>query len=205
MRKIYYSLIAVAALGGAAVFAAQAQTPPPGARNLPQQTRPMRSPDDRAARMTARCDDRFAKQVGRLAYIQARLAITPSQQGAFERWKSVKTDIAKRQEAACASRTSSAGPQRDAANRPTPGERPSPTERMAKMEDRLKQRLADLSQERPALEALYASLTPEQKNALGRDRGGERGMRGHRGFERGGFGRPGMERRGGPDNDRAPI
>ena len=196
MRKIFYPLMAVVALGGAAIFAAQAQTPPPGARNLPQQTRPMRSPEDRAARMTARCDDRFAKQVGRLAYIQTKLAITPSQQGAFERWKSVKTDIAKRQAAACASRPM---PQRDAANRPTPGER------MTKMEDRLKQRLADLSQERPALEALYASLTPEQKNALGQDRGrgGERGMRGR--GNRGGFARPGMERRGGPDNDRAPI
>jgi hypothetical protein len=52
---------------------------------------------------------------------------------------------------------------------------------MAREEDQLKARLADVEAERPALEAFYNSLSPTQKTELARSedrgRGGMRGSR----------------------------
>jgi hypothetical protein len=72
---------------------------------------------------------------------------------------------------------------------------------MAREEQRLRQRLADLTAERPALEALTTSLTPEQRQKLtpmgGMGRGGPRGRMAMMSRDRNGGGpRGGMMRRG---------
>ena len=69
------------------------------------------------------------------------------------------------------------------------GTMPNPIEGMTREENQLKARLADISAEKPALEALYKSLTPTQQQALSPRRGGMMfAMREGRGMR--GFGRP---------------
>lgn len=132
---------------------------------------------DRAARFKARCESRYAAAVGRMAYLETRLNLTAPQQASFAAWLSVRLGIAKRDADACA--------QRDFSQ-----ERGdiSPVERMSRMEDRLKQRVADLDTERPAFAALYATLTPDQRKALMPDR---HFMMGRRGMMERGMMRPG--------------
>ena len=112
------------------------------------------------------CDERYAGEVGRMAYLEARLHLTDAEQSLFAHWKDVRLDSAKRQAADCASRTSE---DRDRAD---------PVARMSREEEMLKQRIADLDTERPAFSALYAALAPDQRQTLapprpmmGRDHG----------------------------------
>ena len=110
-----------------------------------------------AARHKQMCQDEYAHQVGQLAYLEAKLNLTPSQQPLFDRWKSVKLDIAKRGQADCSTR--------DLSPRNV-NVLPSPLDGMAREEDLLKRRLADLDAERPALSALYTTMNASQKEAL---------------------------------------
>jgi hypothetical protein len=205
MRKAFVPLLASLLLCGAATGAlvatgAQAQT---GTRNpvmLAQNTetppanmgRMHRfSPADMAARHKQRCEDGYARSVGRMAYLEARLNLTGSQQSLFSAWRSVKLGIAKRHADACVARDMS-----------QPRQQISPVDRMTRMEDRLKARIGDLDAERPAFAALYGALSPDQQKALAPHRHGRmhgrHGMRGH-----GMMGR-GMMRRG-PMNGQPPA
>ena len=141
----------------------------------PDRDRDMTDTGDRAARRRQRCEDSYARAVGRVAYLETRLALTGAQQPLFSAWKAVRLDIAKRRADDCAQRSGTT----DRANL-------TPVDRMDRMEDMLKRRLADLSAERPAFAALYDALTPDQRQALSGDRRGtfrramsrRRGMRG---------------------------
>jgi len=130
------------------------------------------------AHMAQMCKDIYAHKVGEMAFLETKLALTPAQAPAFGRWKQVSLDIAQRHSGECSSRTAKFG-EKMAARKA--GTRPSVIDRLAREEDRLKGELADLQAERPVMEALYNTLTPEQRNELGH--GGLRG---------------GMERPGGP-------
>lgn len=113
------------------------------------------------------CDDRYAGEVGRMAYLEARLQLSDSEQPLFGRWKDVRLDIAKRRAADCNTRI--AGADQDRAD---------PVTRMSRQETMLKQRIADIDTERPVFAALYAVLTPEQRTALEPERSfRERGPR----------------------------
>lgn len=175
MRKALIPMFASLALCGAATMAlvasngrAQAHTQKPVmvalvsptqlAQNMPQGGRPhmgMPSVTDRATRMKQMCEDRYAREVGRLAYIETRLNLTQAQQPLFARWKEARLGIAKRRSDDCSQRAAS---------------RPSATssliDRLSREEDRLKQRIADIDAERPSLTALYNALTPQQRQAL---------------------------------------
>jgi|SRR5665213_2092562 len=112
------------------------------------------------------CDERYAGEVGRMAYLETRLHLTDAEQPLFAHWKDVRLDSAKRQAADCAART---GADRDRAD---------PVARMSREEAMLKQRITDLDAERPAFSALYAALAPDQRQTLapprpmmGRDHG----------------------------------
>ncbi len=196
MRKSLLTLFLAVALGGASAVIATAQADAPQARNpvllaqaSPQPfTRPLPTPDgrgpagrrvppnpeQRAERRQAMCEDRADRLAGQLAYLQARLDLTASQRPAFDRWRDTRLAAAQRQARACA-------------ERPVPGRgsnvtRPNLVEQMARQEDVLRQRLADLQVQRPALEALYNSLSAEQREkfrpGLGDGRGlGRSGMR----------------------------
>lgn len=177
MRKIFVSLLACLLLGGAAAGALAASSQPimVVAQNAPVATEASHEPDqaDRAARLKARCENRYAEAVGRMAYLETRLNLTGPQQAPFAAWRSVRLNIAKQHADACAQRDFGQDRQNI-----------SPMDRMTRMEDRLKRRVADLDAERPAFAALYDTLTPDQRKAfmpnghsmIGRHRMVERGM-----------------------------
>jgi hypothetical protein len=195
--------------------------PPDGAppRNLRQ-----RSPEDTAARMKQMCNDGYARQAAQLTYLETSLQLTASERPLFERWKDAKLNIGHRHADRCAQRATQRGasadrPGRDAQDR-SDSMRPSPADQMARQEDRLKERLADLQAERPALEAFYNALSPAQKMQMARGalrdgmdrRMGERGrdgmvMRPHMFADagrRGAMGGPMGERPMGPPPPDAP-
>lgn len=200
MRKVFVPLLASLLLCGAAASAlvatgAQAQTDTRNPVMLAQntQTPPANtghmqrfSPTDIAAFHKQRCEDGYARAVGRMAYLETRLNLTGSQQSLFSAWRSVRLGIAKRHADACAARDISQGRQQV-----------SPVDRMARMEDRLKARIADLDAERPAFAALYGALSPEQQKALAphHHRMMHGGMGRHHEMGRGMM-RPGMMNRG---------
>ena len=113
--------------------------------------------DDHGAMRTRMCKDMVARQTGELAYMEAKLALTPAQAPLYARWKGVMLDIARKHQSECA--------QMPMMHKS--GMRPDMLEGMAMEEKMLKIRLADLQAERPTLSALYAALTPEQKTELG--------------------------------------
>lgn len=110
-----------------------------------------------AARRAGLCHDMYAHEVGALAYLGAKFSFTPAQNAAFERWKNVKLDIARRHQAACGQRMAARG------------DAPSVTGRLAREQAMLEGRLADIKQERPALDAFYNSLSDTQKAQFGQD------------------------------------
>lgn len=208
MRKALLPMIACLALCGGATAAlivttahaqpqprkpmmvAQAAAPapdgPPHGMGPRGMDHPMPSPAEMAAHFKQMCQDHYARQAGALAYTEARLSLTPAEQGLYARWKDVKLGIAKRRADSCASR-----------ERPkTARNMPSVVDHMAREQEMLKQRLADLDAERPVLEAFYNALSPDQKREFGRG-----AMMEHRRFaggmmEHGMMGRemgPGME------------
>ena len=154
--------------------------PPPDLRR--------RAPADMAARLTQMCQDQLARQSGELAYTETKLNLTASEQPLFQRWKDARLGVARRHAEQCASRISQRLAQRqtnqgqngqnNSAKPRTAANRPGPAERMAREEDRLKQRLADIDAERPALEAFTNALSPQQKMELERGGMGQHGPRG---------------------------
>ena len=142
--------------------------------------REMRMPAEMTAHLKQMCEDRYAREAGRMAYLDARLKLTAAQQPLFVRWKEAALDIAKRRGADCSQRVT----QRDRKER-------NVVERMGREEEMLKQRIADLDAERPALSALYGALSPEQREALSPGR--HRMMAGGMMMDRERFQRPPME------------
>lgn len=140
------------ALAGAPNLGDVTAAPPPDA-GAPMADRP--DMKDMAERRAALCGEIGARAAGRLAYLEARLDLTAAQKPLFERWKDVRLTAAQRIAQKCDS-----APKKDMAMR---GEPRSPVERLAREEEMLKNRLAEIGAERPALAALYGSLTDEQK------------------------------------------
>jgi hypothetical protein len=101
------------------------------------------------------CSDMLAEETGHMAFLETKLALTPAEQGAFNRWKDLKLSEAKEHSGKCASM-----------RMPQMGARPSPLEHLTYEEDMLKNRLADIQAERPVLAALYNSLSDQQKLAF---------------------------------------
>jgi len=139
--------VMVALVGPGTLLAQNTATPPA--------TREMRMPAEMTAHLKQMCEDRYAREAGRMAYLEARLKLTSAQQPLFARWKDAALDIAKRRGADCSQRVA----QHDRKER-------NVVERMGREEEMLKRRIADLDAERPALSALYGALSPEQREAL---------------------------------------
>jgi len=134
------------------------------AANMPADPPPRAMPSraEMAAHFKQMCQDRYAWAAGRLAFLEVKLDLTAAQQPLFQRWRAVRLGIAKHRADDCAARPL---PDRKAGRKAA---RPSPVERLTRQEDRLKQRIADIDAERPALEALYNSLSAAQKETLDR-------------------------------------
>lgn len=106
------------------------------------------------------CSDIYADRAGEMAYLESRLSLTASQVPLFARWKQVALDIARRNQADCTAY------QRNANRTPTL------LDGLAEEENMLKNRLSDLQQERPALEAFYRALSPSQRDQMERQDSG---------------------------------
>jgi hypothetical protein len=134
------------------------------------------SPEKMQERHASMCSDRSAREVGRLAYLEAKLKPTSAQTSAWTKYRDAMTAQAKTAEQNCLSR-----PAR------VKGERPSIVERQAMMEKALEARLASLKATQPALQGLYATLNDDQKQVLDRQ-GGKRHFANWRGHGRHGGG-----------------
>jgi hypothetical protein len=145
--------------------------PPPGAPDMQEGMM------ENGARRGQICHDMYARKAGELAFLEAKLSLTANQAPLFARWKQASMHIAKQREANCA------GHERRAQD-----QRPSVVDRLTMEEELLKRRLADIEAERPALTALYASLTPTQKEEFGH--GDMRRMAGRMHMMLGMMGRP---------------
>jgi len=126
----------------------------------PSADRNMRMPS--SAEITAQfkqmCEDHYAQEAGRMAYLEARLGLSQPEQPLFARWKGAKLDIAKKRAADCSQNASRLDRKIS-----------TPVERMSREQDMLRKRLADLDAERPALAALYDALTPKQRETFSGD------------------------------------
>jgi hypothetical protein len=109
---------------------------------------------DFSAMHAAFCKDGYAREVGRLAYLEVRLSLSAPQQPLFAAWRDAVLEQAQSRANECAS---APAPDRSNENLMT---------REEKMETRLKARLASLEAQKPSLAALYQSLTDEQKKML---------------------------------------
>src|SRR3974390_1758138 len=63
------------------------------------------SPEKMAAWHAQMCNNLYAMQAGRLAYLQAALSITDAQRGAFDHWRDTKLADAKARSSQCLSHT----------------------------------------------------------------------------------------------------
>jgi|GEM_PF-4882062 hypothetical protein len=120
------------------------------------------SKEDLAKFHAQQCLDGYAHEVGAFATLEVRLQLTDQQKSSFERWKHVKLKSAKARADACVGMKLPEPP--DAADKMPPV--PDPAEGLRMEEKHLKDRLADLKTEIPALEALTASLSDQQKRLL---------------------------------------
>lgn len=186
MKKFVIPLLAATALAGGIAFAAAPKHDGPS----------MPGREDMQRHRAEMCSNLYARAVGGMAFLETKLSLTPAQSGAFNAWKNVKLSEAKAQSAKC---STMAMPDRD--------HMPSPMEHMAREEERLKARLADLQTERPVLAAFYGSLNDTQKHefvmAGMRMHGGGfgHGRHGGGGMHRGWFGHGGHGHMNGPGMD----
>ena len=100
------------------------------------------------------CKERFAREAGFLAYVGAKLEVTAAQQPLWEKYHQAMLDSAGKLRQVCL----------DNANTAPAGV--TALERRDRMEKFLTARLDALHATRPPLEALYQSLTPQQRALL---------------------------------------
>jgi hypothetical protein len=100
------------------------------------------------------CTDRLARRAARLAYLQVKLNLTPQQQPLWDKVQSAAQSEEQKERQLCASLK--------------PGAEPTMLERMDRMQQSLSARLEGLQAARPAVQALYQALTPEQQAILNR-------------------------------------
>ncbi|MGZ5922585.1 MAG: Spy/CpxP family protein refolding chaperone [Rhizomicrobium sp.] len=186
-KPVMVAMVTSPNLGGETAAPSAEGGPPPGDMMGPGIGR-MR--EHMRAGLAQMCKDAYAHKVGEMAFLETKLALTPVQAPLFARWKQVNLDIAQHRSGECDARLSKASEAKA-------GERPSMIDRMAREEEMLKTRLADLEAERPALSALYNALTPDQRKELGRGGMGDHPMMRH--MMMGMMGRHrGMDPMGGP-------
>jgi hypothetical protein len=97
------------------------------------------------------CTERYAHEASALAYLEAKLEITDKQRPAWTKWSQWKLDSAAKERTAC----QEDAPKQDAV--------PTAIEREAHHEKALALELQGLQSARPALQALYDTLTPDQR------------------------------------------
>jgi len=98
-----------------------------------------------------RCEERLARRAGFVAYIVAKLNLTPQQRPLWDKAQALMQTNADRQRQLCAGLSNDRNSQE------------TMLDRMNRQEQFLTARLQGLQQVKPALEQLYQALSPEQK------------------------------------------
>jgi len=101
-----------------------------------------------------RCTDRLAWRAARRAYVEAKLDLTPQQQPLWDKVQSTAQNEEQKERQLCASLK--------------PGAELTMLDRMDRMQHFLSARLEALQAARPAVQALYQALTPEQQAIFNR-------------------------------------
>lgn len=167
---MFGKMISVAALGvllAGSAFAQSAPTSDQPDRHAKMQAWMQAHHGDMAAWHASMCSDRYARAVGRLAYVGAKLDLNESQRPLFEAWKDKVLGSVKAGENTCL------------AHAPDMGHPPTALQRAAMMHKRLEARLAAMDSAQPSLEAFYNALSPTQRAEVDR-----MGRMGHRGGHR---------------------
>src|SRR5271165_3523691 len=112
---------------------------------------PERQWDTESQRPQERCAERYARRAARLAYLEARLSLTDQQKPAFAKWRQARLDAAEKRRAACLQ------------HQPGQDQQLTALDREARREKILSEKLQTMQATRPALQALYDSLSAEQK------------------------------------------
>jgi LTXXQ motif family protein len=99
-----------------------------------------------------RCTDRLAWRAAMRAYAEAKLNLTPEQRPLWDRVQSAAQTEEQKERQLCASRK--------------PGAESTLLDRMDRMQQVLSTRLDALQSSKPAVQALYQALTPEQRAIL---------------------------------------
>jgi hypothetical protein len=100
------------------------------------------------------CIDRLARRAARLAYVQVKLNLTAEQRPLWDKVQSAAQAEGQKEAQLCASLK--------------PGAEPTVLDRMDRMQQFLSARIEALQSEKPAVQALYQALTPEQQAILNR-------------------------------------
>ena len=109
-----------------------------------------------AARTKDMCQEHYAMEASRLAYVQTRLGLSEQQQTTWNKWRQAVLEQAARERSLCEEMM------------PKTAAKPTVLEREAGMEKLLGLRLKGLQATRPALETVYGTLTAEQKTLFDR-------------------------------------
>jgi len=162
-RKFF--LIAAAAVPLMMGVAAQAEEGP-GHSSAPMQQAKQPSLQDLSSWHKSMCGERYAHETARLAYLQARLDLTEAQKPAFHKWADAVGQTAGLEHDACL------------ANAPKATTPPSIIDRETAFATEMRIKLQGLENGRPALQALYEQLTPDQRAILDHPHGGPGGHHG---------------------------
>ena len=111
---------------------------------------------DPAKWMKGMCIEHYARSASRLTYLEARLQLTTDQQPLWDKWRQAVTSGAEKERDDCL------------ANVPAAGQKPTFLDRESLSEKMMASKLATMQASRPALEALYQTLSPEQRVAFDR-------------------------------------
>ncbi|MDO8289143.1 MAG: Spy/CpxP family protein refolding chaperone [Parvibaculum sp.] len=127
---------------------------------------------DRSERHAVSCSDRNAREIGKLAELEAKLKPTAAQTAAWTAYEDTLTAQAAAAEKSCLDRVAARKAAGDDKKRPTI------IERQAMMEQGLETKLSNLKATKPVLTKLYASLSVEQKQVMDKE-GMRHGRKGH--------------------------
>ncbi len=144
-NRLLAAAAAISILCGTAAWA----QPQPGSDPVSAPATHMQEP---VARHAERCGNHYARVAAGLAFLEAKLNLTEAQRTPWNAWRQARLDDAAKVRDTCVADVP--------AHPDTP---PTVLEREAHREKAMSARLAGLEARRPALEALYAVLTPDQK------------------------------------------
>ncbi|MGB8602237.1 MAG: hypothetical protein WCD42_08585 [Rhizomicrobium sp.] len=163
-KTVIAAFVAAALIAPAAL--AQAAPPPAGPNTGPGPFAGKAfSKEDMQKHHAQMCSGFYAHEVGALAELEVRLQLTAKQKPLFEKWKTVKLSAAKAHSETCLSMKGPDLPPPDAGKGAKPPV-PSPVEGLKHEMQGLQDKLTEIKAELPALEALAASLSDDQKLAL---------------------------------------